>query len=107
MYSRPHFTLLQPPLIRSLAFLLILLGADISIRAQGPAGQTPSFKAGAARRDITPREPVPMWGYGARHDALSDGVIDPLYAAALVIQAGDKKLAIVGLDLGLRHGRIA
>ncbi|PYV02556.1 MAG: hypothetical protein DMG10_14170 [Acidobacteria bacterium] len=58
------------------------------------------FKAGTARRDITPREPVPMWGYSARHDALSQGVLDPLYADALVIQAGDKKLAIVGLDLG-------
>jgi hypothetical protein len=58
------------------------------------------FKAGAARRDITPKEGVPMWGYGARHDMLSGGVLDPLYAAALVIQAGTNKLAIVGLDLG-------
>ena len=41
-----------------------------------------------------------MWGYGARHDALSTGVLDPLYAAALVIEAGTNKLAIVGLDLG-------
>jgi neutral ceramidase len=41
-----------------------------------------------------------MWGYGARHDALSTGVLDPLYATALVIQAGANKLAIVGLDLG-------
>ncbi len=60
----------------------------------------PAFQAGAARRDITPREPVPMWGYAARHDALSEGVLDPLYAEALVIQAGADKLAIVGLDLG-------
>src|SRR5213078_2154839 len=44
--------------------------------------------------------PVPMWGYGARHDALSTGMLDPLYAAALVIQADTNKLAIVGLDLG-------
>jgi neutral ceramidase len=41
-----------------------------------------------------------MWGYGDRHDALSAGVLDPLYAEALVIQAGGKKIAIVGLDLG-------
>ena len=59
-----------------------------------------SFEAGTGRRDITPREPVPMWGYGDRHDALSDGMLDPLYADALVIQAGGKKIAIVGLDLG-------
>src|SRR6185369_7811001 len=43
---------------------------------------------------------VPMWGYGARHDALSTGTLDPLYAAAVVLQAGTNKLAIVGLDLG-------
>jgi neutral ceramidase len=41
-----------------------------------------------------------MWGYGDRHDALSEGVLDPLYADALVIQAGARKIAIVGLDLG-------
>ena len=58
------------------------------------------FQVGVARREVTPREPVPMWGYGARHDALSDGILDPLYADALVIQAGPRKLAIVGLDLG-------
>ncbi len=58
------------------------------------------FKAGAAQRDITPTEPVPMWGYGARHDLLSTGTLDPLLASAVVIQAGDQKLAIVGLDLG-------
>src|ERR1043166_5728775 len=58
------------------------------------------FKAGAARREVTPKEPVPMWGYGARHDALSTGTLDPLYATALVIEAAGNKLAIVGLDLG-------
>ncbi|MBI2947710.1 MAG: neutral/alkaline non-lysosomal ceramidase N-terminal domain-containing protein [Verrucomicrobia bacterium] len=59
-----------------------------------------SFKVGAGKRDITPKEPVPMWGYGARHDALSTGVLDPLLATALVLEAGTNKLAIVGLDLG-------
>ena len=58
------------------------------------------FKAGTAKRDITPKEPMPMWGYGARHDALSTGALDPLYATALVIETGTNKLAIVGLDLG-------
>jgi hypothetical protein len=65
-------------------------------------GQAPAagFQVGAAQHDITPQEPMPMWGYGARHDALSSGVLEPLYANAVVIQAGAKKLAIVGLDLG-------
>ncbi|MBI5772062.1 MAG: neutral/alkaline non-lysosomal ceramidase N-terminal domain-containing protein [Verrucomicrobia bacterium] len=58
------------------------------------------FKAGVARRDITPREAVPMWGYGGRHAELSTGTLDPLHAVAIVLQAGESRLAIVGLDLG-------
>ena len=58
------------------------------------------FKAGFAKVDITPTKPVPMWGYGARHALLSKGVRDPLFAKALVLQAGDTKLALVGLDIG-------
>jgi neutral ceramidase len=80
---------------RLLAVLLFgLLFAPAAIAAP------PVFKAGAAKRDVTPQEPIPMWGYGARHAALSAGTLDPLQAAAVVIQAGDTKLAIVGLDLG-------
>jgi neutral ceramidase len=59
-----------------------------------------TFKAGFARRDITPAKPLPMWGYGVRHNLLSKGVRDPLYAKAVVIDAGSQKLAIVGMDLG-------
>lgn len=59
-----------------------------------------TFKAGYARRDITPTKPVPMWGYGARHSLLSQGARDPLRAKAVVIEAGKEKLAIVGMDLG-------
>src|SRR5262245_15148157 len=84
-----------PHKLPALAFTLLAFAAIAA--AQTPA---PVFKAGAARRDVTPREGVPMWGYGARQATLSVGTLDPLYAEALVIQAGDKKLAIVGLDLG-------
>lgn len=45
-----------------------------------------------------------MWGYGSRHDALSKGVADPLRAAALVLEAGGRKVAIVGMDLGRGPG---
>ncbi len=64
--------------------------------AEAPAG----WQAGVARRDITPAEPVPMWGYGARRAALSEGVLDPLLATALVLETGGRKLALVSLDLG-------
>lgn len=58
------------------------------------------FKVGASEVDITPQEAVPMWGYGDRHAALSEGTLDPLKATVVVIQAGRRKMAIVGLDLG-------
>src|SRR5882724_11269175 len=58
------------------------------------------FKAGAARVDITPPVGYPMWGYAARHDAPSQGVLDPLQARALVLEAAGVKLAVVSLDLG-------
>ncbi|HEV2688417.1 MAG TPA: neutral/alkaline non-lysosomal ceramidase N-terminal domain-containing protein [Bryobacteraceae bacterium] len=74
------------------AFLVILILFATTARAQ--------FRAGVARRDITPQEPVPMWGYGDRHDKLSTGIQDPLHADALALDFAGKKLAIVSLDLG-------
>src|SRR5258708_3686048 len=58
------------------------------------------FRVGAADKDITPPPGIPMWGYGARHDASCEGTLDPLMAKAIVIAAGDDKVAIVGTDLG-------
>lgn len=60
-------------------FVFVLLALTATAVAQT---STAVFKVGSARRDVTPREPAPMWGYGARHDALSQGALDPLYAAA-------------------------
>jgi neutral ceramidase len=79
----------------------LLVAALFVFPVLSPAEDQPAvFKVGVAKRDITPKEGVPMWGYGARHASLSTGALDPLYAAAMVIQAGTNKLAIVGLDLG-------
>lgn len=58
------------------------------------------FRAGFAACDVTPEDPVPMWGYGARHDVLSKGVRDRLSARVVVVQAGETKVAILGMDLG-------
>jgi hypothetical protein len=65
-----------------------------------PDAHAATFKVGCAQRDITPTKPVPMWGYGARHNLLSRGVRDPLFAKAVVIDVGKQKLGIVGMDLG-------
>ncbi|MFM2014077.1 MAG: hypothetical protein RLZZ396_2861, partial [Planctomycetota bacterium] len=66
----------------------------------GQRGNCQEFKVGACEVDITPTEAVPMWGYGDRHAALSEGTLDPLKATVVVIQAGCRKMAVVGLDLG-------
>ncbi len=58
------------------------------------------FQAGAADKDITPPPGIPMWGYGARHDKPAEGTLDPLMAKAVVISAGDDKVALVGIDIG-------
>jgi neutral ceramidase len=72
--------------------------------ADEPAAEKPAagsgFRVGIATRDITPTEPTPMWGYGDRHALLSQGVIDPLLAKIVVIEAGGEKVAIVGTDIG-------
>ena len=78
-------------------FSILLYGNGFGRKA---SAAEPILKADAAKRDITPQEPVPMWGYGERHAQLSIGTLDPLYASVVVIQAGERKLAIVGLDLG-------
>jgi neutral ceramidase len=67
---------------------------------QTQAADSSDFRVGAADKDITPPPGVPMWGYGARHDMLSQGALDPLMAKAIVIAAGDDKVALVGIDLG-------
>lgn len=64
------------------------------------SGFAAQFQVGFAKTDITPTKSMPMWGYGARHDAMSQGVRDPLFAKAVVIDVGEEKLALVGLDLG-------
>jgi len=78
------------PQLFSFACLLGLAGA---VHGDG-------LQAGAARIDITPPTGHALWGYAARKDAPSDGVLDPLQARALVLAVGRQRLALVSLDLG-------
>jgi hypothetical protein len=66
----------------------------------GNAVGADELKAGAAMVDITPPTGYAMWGYAARHDLPSIGVLDPLRARALVLEVGKQRIALVGLDLG-------
>ena len=79
--------------------IVVVLFLIVTI-AFGAPSYANEFKVGFAKRDISPQKPVPMWGYGARHALLSQGVRDPLFAKGIVIDDGAKKIAIVGMDIG-------
>jgi hypothetical protein len=80
--------------------LLLVTILSILFFSSGVLANEPTFKVGFAKRDITPQSPTPMWGYGDRHAMLSQGVSDPLFAKAVVLEVGDERLAIVGMDIG-------
>jgi hypothetical protein len=56
--------------------------------------------AGVARIEITPSFNGPMYGYANRKCGPSTGTHDPLFAKAVVLQAGASKVALVTMDLG-------
>ena len=58
------------------------------------------LRAGAAAVEITPPVGSLLYGYGVRGANRSEGVHDPLYARALVLEAGGETVALVTLDLG-------
>ncbi|MBX3411118.1 MAG: neutral/alkaline non-lysosomal ceramidase N-terminal domain-containing protein [Pirellulales bacterium] len=95
-----RFSLFRPLLRVSLALVAFSLIPAVTGPAAANAADKNTFAVGVAERDITPEGRLPMWGYAARHDALSEGTLDKLMAVALVIHAGDDKLAIVGTDIG-------
>jgi hypothetical protein len=81
--------------------LLVLAGTWVGAGPiEAVAADPAAFRCGAGERDITPPAGLPMWGYGARHDLLSEGTLDPLMAKAVVIAGGNDKVALVGIDLG-------
>ena len=55
------------------------------------------LRVGGAQVDITPPKGMPMAGYYSVR--LNEGVHDPLYAKAIVFEAGGKKAAMVSCDL--------
>lgn len=71
------------------------------------SAQAEPLMAGVARVDITPPPGLPMYGYFGRikNNQLSTGTMDPLYARVLVLAVGQKRLALVTLDLGRTFGK--
>jgi neutral ceramidase len=75
---------------------IVLLMIPVAVCAE-------TLRAGVAKVEITPPAGVMMWGYFDRLKP-AEGVIDPLFARVLVLEAGDHRLALVDLDLGRPFG---
>lgn len=54
---------------------------------------------GAARVEITPPKGTPLAGYGKRESRGSEGTHDPLFARALALRQGEKRLILIANDL--------
>ena len=66
--------------------------------AQQTAGESGPWKAGVARTVVTPAKSMWMAGYASRNKP-SEGKVHDLFAKALALENGDKRLVIVTLDL--------
>jgi neutral ceramidase len=74
----------------------------IAISFVSPAWSA-TLRAGLAKVDITPPRGVSMWGYSDRKGPAM-GLLDPLYARILVLEAGSHSLALVTVDYGRSFG---
>lgn len=81
------------------------LALTLVVASRGMCGA--ALRAGVARVDITPPAGEQMWGYEDRRQPAA-GMLDPLYARVLVLEAGaesaPRRLALVTLDLGRSFG---
>ena len=62
------------------------------------------LSAGAAMIDISPPEGTHLAGSGAGDHRPTQAVIDPLYAKAIVFEAGGRRICLVILDLTIVTG---
>jgi neutral ceramidase len=78
----------------------------VALAAAPADAAAPALRAGAARADITPPTGYPMLGW-ARGDARALGQHTRLFARALVLQRGSRRLALVAADLNMIAGGLA
>jgi neutral ceramidase len=78
----------------------------VALAAAPADAAAPTLHAGAARADITPPTGYPMLGW-ARGDARALGQHTRLFARALVLQRGSRRLALVAADLNMIAGGLA
>ncbi len=84
--------------------LLVLLAATLAAApAAQAAPQAAPLRAGVGKADITPRTGYYLGGW-TRQDRVAQGQHTRLWARALVLQRGDRKVALVALDLFMVPG---
>src|SRR4051812_28776071 len=74
----------------------------LALAAPGVASAA-TLEAGVGRSDVTPPTGFPTMGY-VRSDAIARGQHTRLFARAIVLRSGDRKLALVATDLGFTPG---
>src|SRR6267142_2565709 len=90
--SNRYLSLMRPTKLRFHFCLLSLLSG--SIAAPSLAAE---LRAGFARIDITPTEPVMLEGYASRKE-LSRAVHDPLSARAVVFEQDHQRLVLLVVE---------
>ena len=81
--------------MKTLSRVTLLLLASFSLSPRAAAAG--DLRAGAAAVDITPPLGIPMAGY--YHARGADGVLDPLFSKAMVLESGGERAVFVALDL--------
>src|SRR3954451_15726242 len=80
----------------------LLAAIVLALEAAAPA-RAAGLQAGFGRSDVTPPTGFPTFGY-VRDDAIARGQHTRLYARAIVLQQGARKLALVTTDIGITPG---
>jgi neutral ceramidase len=75
----------------------------LALVLSGTAAWGVSLKAAVRKIDITPPPGLGLWGYSDRRSPAA-GTLDPLYARVLVLEAGERSLALISVDLGRPFG---
>ena len=68
--------------------------------ADGGADAKPALQVGYGRVDITPKESIPLGGYGNSSTRLSTGYLDPLYMSCIAFtDSNDNTILLFSQDL--------
>ena len=77
-----------------------ILALSLAVASSALPAAAAELQAGVARVEITPSALMQMYGYANRKCGPATGTHDPLFAKALVLEAGGARMAIVTMDLG-------